>query len=335
MPPDLYTSTATLLVVQQQVPERYVVPNSTTDVTSALQAMKQEVLSRTQLLRMITDFGLYPKQRKHLAPEELVSLMLSHIDIVPTNNPQPQQREKAFDAFRISFTTENAFLAQQVTNNLTSLFINEYLRTGTEHATNTTSFLDRQVEEKSKELEAQETRLKDFKLSHIGELPEQQAGNLGILSGLQRQLENTESSLARAQQQRILWQAQLDATPRRHPGPDATNQAILQGYPNNPQLLTPLQSAQNNLVLLETQKSTLMGKGYTTHHPDVQRNQRDIAQAEAAVNRLKAITPPPERTASSASRLVEPAEDPAVAQLKKQPGSQSLGIESLTGMKPD
>ena len=150
MLPNRYTSTATLLVVQQQVPQRYVVPNSETDVTSALQAMKQEVLSRTQLLRMINDFGLYPKQRKRLAPEELVALMLSNIDIVPTNeNPQPMNN-KDFDAFRISFTTENALLAQQVTNNLTSLFINEYLRTGAEQSTNTTNFLHQQVEEKGK-----------------------------------------------------------------------------------------------------------------------------------------------------------------------------------------
>ena len=144
--PNRYTSSATLLVVQQQVPLRYVVPNSTTDVTSALEAMKQEVLSRTQLLRMINDFGLYPKQRKRLAPEDLIALMVSNIDIVPINeNPQQQ---KDIDAFRISFTTENALLAQQVTNNLTSLFINEYLRTGAEQATNTTNFLHQQVEAK-------------------------------------------------------------------------------------------------------------------------------------------------------------------------------------------
>src|SRR5579872_4472005 len=211
--PNRYTSTATLLVVQQQVPQRYVVPNSETDVTSALQAMKQEVLSRTQLLRMINDFSLYPKQRKRLAPEELVTLMLSSIDILPTTeNPQPN---KGFDSFRISFTTENAIVAQQVTNTLTSLFINEYLRTGAEQATNTTNFLHQQVEEKGKLLQTQEERLRDFKLQHVGELPEQQSGNLGILTGLQAQLTNTMASLDRAQQQRVFLQAQLEATPRR------------------------------------------------------------------------------------------------------------------------
>src|SRR2546429_9009289 len=96
----------------------------------------QQVLSRTQLLRMINDFGLYPRHRRRRAPEQLVSMMLGDIDIVPTMENAPQQgKEKDFDAFRISFTAESALLAQQVTNNLTSLFISEYLRSGTEQAT--------------------------------------------------------------------------------------------------------------------------------------------------------------------------------------------------------
>ena len=332
--PNRYTSTATLLVVQQQVPQRYVVPNSTTDVTSALQAMKQEVLSRTQMLRMINDFGLYPKQRKRLAPEELVSLMLSNIDIVPTNE-NPQQQSKDFDAFRISFTTENALLAQQVTNTLTSLFINEYLRSGAAQSTNTTNFLHEQVEEKAKLLEAQEERLRDFKLQHVGELPEQQQGNLGILTGLQTRLQNTTSSLNRAQQQRVLWQAQLDATPRRRPAESGAF-APIAGNPNPTQILTPVDIAQSDLARLQAARSTLLTKGYTSQHPDVVRNQREIAQAEDTLKRLRAAAPPPEKArsstqaATSKSPTIDVTEDPAVAQLKSNLEANRLEIENLT-----
>src|SRR5213593_2181804 len=48
--PNRYTSEATLLVVQPQVPERYVIPTTTTDTGKALQTMMQEVLSRARLL---------------------------------------------------------------------------------------------------------------------------------------------------------------------------------------------------------------------------------------------------------------------------------------------
>lgn len=337
--PDRYTSTATLLVVQQQVPQRYVVPNSETDLSSALQAMKEEILSRTQLLRMINDFGLYPKQRKRLAPEELVAMMLSNIDIVPnTDNPQAVQEGKGFNSFKITFTTESAYLAQQVTNNLTSLFINEYLRTGAEQSTNTTDFLHRQVQEKGKELEAQEDRLRDFKLSHVGELPEQQPGNLGILTGLQSQLSNTMSSLERAQQERALLQARLDATPRRQPASETGAPVFVPGNPGNPspQLLSPLQVAQNNLTLLESERSRLLSRGFTSEHPDVIRNQRAIAEAQEKLKLAQAAAPPPEKAqpstpaTRSTPRAADTADDPVVTQLKSSLEGNRVEIENLT-----
>ncbi|MGO9969520.1 MAG: Wzz/FepE/Etk N-terminal domain-containing protein [Bryobacteraceae bacterium] len=333
--PNRYTSTATLLVVQQQVPQRYVVPNSTTDVNSALQAMKQEVLSRTQLLRMINDFGLYPKQRKRLAPEELVALMLNNIDILPVDENPQQARNKDFDAFRISFTTENAILSQQVTNTLTSLFINEYLRTGAEQSTNTTNFLHQQLEQTGKELEAQEERLRDFKMQHVGELPEQQSGNLGILTGLQAQLQGTMSSLERAQQQRALLQAQLEATPRRRPELENGILAPIPGSPNSTQLLSPVEVAQNDLARLEAVKSTLLNKGYTSEHPDVVRNQREIAQAEDTLKRVKAAAASSQKAQASTQAAAgkslspDPADDPAFLQLKSSLEANRMEIENL------
>jgi polysaccharide chain length determinant protein (PEP-CTERM system associated) len=331
--PNRYTSTATLLVVQQQVPQRYVVPNSTTDINSALQAMKQEVLSRTQLLRMINEFGLYPKQRKRFAPEELVSLMLSNIDFLPINE---NAQQKDFDAVRISFTTENALLAQQVTNTLTQLFINEYLRTGAEQSTNTTNFLHRQVEEKGKALEVQEERLRDFKLRNIGELPEQQQGNLGILTGFQSQLQNTMASLNRAQQQRALLQAQLEATLRRRPAADMGMQAIVPGNPMPPRPLSPIEVAQNDLARLEATRALLRSKSYTAQYPDVVRNQREIAEAESTLRRLRAAAPATEKEPATSpiqtaakSPSPEAIEDPAAAQLKSSLEANRVEIESL------
>src|SRR3984893_18129594 len=81
--PNRYTSQSPLLVVQQQVPQRYVVPNSTTDVASELEAMKQEILARPRLTDIIREFDLYPQATKHQAPEQVVELMTRDIDIQP------------------------------------------------------------------------------------------------------------------------------------------------------------------------------------------------------------------------------------------------------------
>ena len=49
----------------------------------------------------------------------------------------------------------------------------------------------------------QEEKVRDFKAQYLGELPEQQQGNLAIFNGAQLQLQNLENSLDRSQQQRV------------------------------------------------------------------------------------------------------------------------------------
>jgi len=326
MLPNRYTSEATLVVVAQQVPQRYVVPNSTTDLDSQLQAMKQEVLSRTRLLRMIDEFGLYPKQRKRYAPEQLLALMLKDIDITPMGE-RPQ--EKSFDAFRISFTTETALLAQQVTSTLTSLFINEHLRSQEEQSTNTTNFLHEQVMQKKSRLEDQEQRLRDFKMQHVGELPEQQQGNLGILSGLQTQLQNTMASINRAQQQRVYLQSLIDAQRRQAASQNVISPTGASVAVNRP--LTPFEAAQNDLARLESKKAELL-LTKTREHPDVRSLQREIGKAEETVRRLKSTLPAVEKDNSTPTQAKSSVDttDPALAQLVSQLESNRLEIENLT-----
>src|SRR5205085_10355870 len=151
--------------------------------------------------KIISDFGRYAAEKKRLAAEQVLTLMLKDIDIDPLASPHAQQKD--FNAFRIAFTTENPLVAQQVTSTLTSLFIQENLKSREEQATNTTTFLNERMDAAKKKLEVQEDRLREFKLQHLGELPEQQQGNLGILTSLQTQLQNTMASMSRAQQQRV------------------------------------------------------------------------------------------------------------------------------------
>ena len=90
--PNSYTSDATLLVVPQEVPARYVTSTTETNVSDALQAMTQEVLSREKLLGLIDEFGLYTKEKQHMAPEEVIELMRNRIEI-KTLDPSPGRKE--------------------------------------------------------------------------------------------------------------------------------------------------------------------------------------------------------------------------------------------------
>ncbi len=205
------------------------------------------------------------------------------------------------------------------------------MRSQEEQSSNTTNFLHEQVVQKKSKLEEQEQHLRDFKMQHVGELPEQQQGNLGILSGLQTQLQNTMASLNRAQQQRVYLQSLIDAQKRQAAA--AANAASPIGSPviaNRP--LTPLEAAQSDLARLKAKEADLL-LSKTREYPDVKSVQREISKAEEVVRRLKATTPAPEKDNSAPAQAKPPsidATDPALAQLASQLESNRLEIENLT-----
>lgn len=322
--PNRYNSEATLLVVQQQVPERYVVPTNSSGLAEELQAMTQEVLSRTRLLGIIDEFHLFTKESKRMAPEEVIDLMRKNIDIKPINEV-PERKD--FNAFKISFTTDSPRLAQAVTSKLTSLFIQENLKTREDQAANTTNFLEAQLETVRTKLNEQEQRLREFKMQHLGELPEQQAGNLAILSGLQTQLQNTMAGLSRAQQQKVYLESLLSG----YRGLAARGSA-LPGVPGA-HAATPLDNAQKELDRLESQKDLLLGR-YTPEHPDVVEVESEIRKQEATVARLKSSQAAKPESAAESQKGAAPAsanseDDATIAQVKSQLEANRLEMENL------
>ncbi len=80
-------------------------------------------------------------------------------------------------AFTVAFTAGNPRVAQKVTTQLTSLFIEENLKVREQQSEGTTSFLEAQVEKARTNLQMQEERMREFKSRNLGSLPEQQSGN--------------------------------------------------------------------------------------------------------------------------------------------------------------
>lgn len=325
-----YTSEATLFVVEQQVPQRYVTPTSTTDLSEALPAMTQEVLSRNRLLELVDQFDLFPDQRRHLAPEEIEAFVHQYLKIEPL---APASGQKEAKEFKISFTASKAILAQEVTSRLTSLFIQENLKTRADQARNTTNFLHEHLQAAKATLAQQEEVLRDFKTKYLGELPEQQQGNLAILSGAQLQLQNIAASLERAQQQRVYLESllggyqRLASRGRQIPGAIATPARAV----------TPYQTAQADLARLQGEKEK-MAATFRPGHPDLVALDREIAAVRATISTLK--PPPTEDEAgqgkstdlggSASAVSPESEEDASIAQLRSQIESNRLEIANLS-----
>jgi polysaccharide chain length determinant protein (PEP-CTERM system associated) len=311
-------------VVQQRGPERYVTPTANPDTTKALQAVTQEVLSRSRLLGIIDELGLYPKEKDHLAPEELIEQMRKDVGITPVES-SPDRRD--VNSFKISFIADDPHLAQKVTGRLTSMLIETNVKTRADQATTTNNFLEEQLVAARGKLAEQEQRLRDFKTQYLGELPEQQQGNLQILSGLQIQLQNTTSGLNRAQQQRLYLESLLGEyqrlTPRHAPVPAPV-------LPSVSQTPSPLEAAQKDLDRLQSEKAALLTTS-TARHPDVLKIGRAITEQEALVARLKALKIPATEKPQAPAATPEGTEyDTTIAQLRSQLEAARLEMANLS-----
>jgi uncharacterized protein involved in exopolysaccharide biosynthesis len=211
-------------------------------------------------------------------------------------------------------------VAQRVTNELTSLFIEENLEARTQASIRTTAFLESQLEAARKDLAQQEQRESEFKTRYLGELPEQEGSNLGLLNSLEAQLHSSTDSLERTMQQKIYYQSmksEYEAIQR-------TSESKVGSDGSNP----PLSAADAQLKELRKQLADLK-VSLTPQHPDIIKLEDAISEWEALKQHLD-VSPdarasrsdPPGETKVSAA--VNP--DPALAEIESRLKSIDLEV---------
>jgi polysaccharide biosynthesis transport protein len=207
--PSSYTSEALILVEEQKIPEQYVVPNVTESLQDRLQSMTAQILSRTRLQTTIERYGLYQtrgKTGKVMPTGDPVERMRKDIKIEPVDSSShPGQ----LTAFKIDYSASSPQLANEVNTELTSLFIQEDLKSQQELSQGTTAFLEGQLADAKSKLEEQEEKVRAFKARHFGDLPSQTETNVQILTGLQNQLETTQRDLDSARQHKLYLESLL------------------------------------------------------------------------------------------------------------------------------
>ena len=140
--PVRYKSSTLILVEQPTMPKNYVEPNVSDDLQNRLQSITQQILSRTRLLLIIDKLHLYGDSRRLLTADEKVERMRKDIDIVLVHDSSGEQ----ITAFKIAYSAHDPHVAQQVTSELTSLFINENLKVRQQLSEDTTNFIGSQLE---------------------------------------------------------------------------------------------------------------------------------------------------------------------------------------------
>jgi polysaccharide chain length determinant protein (PEP-CTERM system associated) len=261
--PSRYRSGTLILVEQPSMPRDYVTPNVTDDLQTRLQSITQQILSRTRLLHIIDELNLYADQRGQLNPDDLVERMRKDIEIELVRDERHQ-----ITSFNIYYSSHDPHVAQQVTSELTNLFISENLELRQQESEDTTKFLGQQLETARQALAEQEEKVRVYKDHHVGQLPTQLASNLQILTGLQSQLQNEEDGLNADRQQNAYLQSMLEQSRASERMPKTGDGRPL-GIP----------ALDEELEKLKAQLTDLTSR-YTERHPDVQNLKEQIARTQ-------------------------------------------------------
>jgi polysaccharide chain length determinant protein (PEP-CTERM system associated) len=264
--PDQYRSETLIMLVPQRVPESYVRSTVTARIEDRLATLSDQILSRSQLERIILDLDLYPAMRRVLPMEDVVQRMRVNDITIRTEGDQ---------SFRVSYISQDARTAQRTTERLASLFIEETLRERENVAEDTNQFLDSQLEDAKRRLVGHERQLEAYRSRYAGELPSQANSNLQAIQSAQNQLQTLADATNRARERRLLLERQLvelESDPTLIVTNPATGQPVANAVPAG-STAQQLEQVRARLQLLQTTAKP--------DHPDVRLMQRTIRDLEA------------------------------------------------------
>jgi protein tyrosine kinase modulator len=172
--PRKYRSGTMILVESKGVPEYFVVPVTGEGMAQRLNTIRQLVLSRTHLEKVIQKFDPYPELAG--APlHVVVEVMRKGIEI----------RVQGSDSFVIEYVNRDPQKAMLVTNMLAAEFTADAGRLRDVLTERTFGFLQTNLVDTRKALEDREAALRLHKQKYWGALPEQLDSNLRVLGQLQ------------------------------------------------------------------------------------------------------------------------------------------------------
>jgi protein tyrosine kinase modulator len=317
--PPKYTSQSLILVEVQKVPEGYVKPVVTEDISQRIATMEQQVLTRNRLQPVIDRLGL----AKSKSVDEVVDDIRANISIEqvetdltpPTASGSTTKKKKPGQAstvpgFYVNFTASSPKEAQDICSALTSMLLEENLKLREGVAQSTTEFLSRQLEQAKRDLDDQDSKLATFKKQYMGQLPGDEENNLKILMGLNSQLDANTQNLNRAQQDKSYTESLLAQQ--------------LAAWKSTQSATNP-QTLEQQLAVLQSQLITLQAR-YTDDHPDVVKTKADIAEVKRKLDEMNSAA----AQSTQANDKVSASEPPEIRQLRLQVHQYDQAIAQAT-----
>ncbi len=357
--PPTYRSSATILIEQQEIPADLVRTTVTSYADQRIQLISQRVMTSVNLQRIIEQFGLYEKELQTESilmvlekMRENIALDMITADVVDPKHGRPVA---ATIAFTISFDYEFPAMAQRVTNELVSLFLNENLKQRSTLAGEASTFLRDEAKKLEQQVATLEAKLAGFKEKNVNRLPELVQLNLQLMERTERELTEVQRQIRTLEERKIYLDSELaqmapnsllyTATGERILSPEdrltdlqakfiTTSAIYAENHPDLKKMrkeITALKKEvqpdgmalelQTKLKDLNTQRVELTER-YSDQHPDVKKIQGSIKSMQLVLDQ-ELVKEKPEKTSTSKP------DNPAYIQLQTQLEAANSDLSSF------
>lgn len=257
-----YSSTAKILIEDQQIPNSLV--RSTVEVSAAerMELLKQRLLTRQNLLDLTDRLNLL-KDQPNLSPTAAFNQVLGAIEIKDIRLRSGRGTTQSA-AFTITYSSTNPSEAARVANELVSMVLEQNIKTRSQRAAETRVFLQNKVRELAASLTALEEILAEFKIDNEDTLPASLQGRRSELGNLRNRSLELQRQLITLEERKIFLEESLRL------GRPALTAAVR---------LTPEEA---NLQQLERQLAQVSAI-YAASHPDVRRLTSQVAAMQNAL----------------------------------------------------
>jgi protein tyrosine kinase modulator len=273
--PDVYEST-TLIVVRPSNLPNSVVPTITEDsITRQLASISQVVTSRSSLEPLVGKYDLYRVERaRGDAMENVIEKLRKDIRVDINTS-----RNDITNGFIIAFRYRDPKLAQAITAELASKYIDVQTSDIVNSNTAAKAFIDNQVNQAQEALAAVDRQRVDYLSAHVGNLPTEATSLFAQLNGLREEQKALIGEVGRLQDRRAAAASQLILIKQQN------DQLIDEAATNltDPKTTT----GWANLVARKAQlegELTHMKQELREKHPDVIAKQKEIDQVQSSMD---------------------------------------------------
>ncbi len=272
----------TVIFYREGVKATYLGPDGPDPLRTLSARLKETLLARSNLEKVVTEFSLFPEVLEKRGMVDAVDRLRLKITF----------KARSTDTFAISAEGETREQAQEVTQRLADILVEETTRMRRSQAKLTNEFLDAELKRAEQDVEKAETELAAFLAEHPEFAAEQNTAG-GAQGGAairerERRSTTTDPTLEALERQVPRLRSRLTGKPEQV-APSAT------GVPS-PALVRQRDQAEQELATARRDLGDKQSR-FTEQHPDVRAAATRVSNAEAALRRAEAallLPPAPE-----------------------------------------